>query len=237
MVRISVIGIGYKSLDKETREKLYTSEAIFASQRLFDIFKRYEEFEVVKDRIQVINNADETVDLMRSRISDLRSHLVVLASGDPLFSGIGRRVLDEFGKEMVEIIPDLSSIQIAFARIKEPWDDAFFMSLHRGPDARKRRTLKYEVSDIPSILIEHETIAILTDRENNPAKIAQEILHSSADNRQPSSLGIYVCEKLGYPDEKITAGSPEYISQMEFSEPNVVIIKRNAMVKGKQQTA
>jgi len=33
-----------------------------------------------------------------------------------------------------------------------------------------------------------------------------------------------VCEELGYPDEKITEGSPEEIVEMTFSEPNVVII-------------
>jgi precorrin-6Y C5,15-methyltransferase (decarboxylating) len=237
MARVSVIGIGYRPLDKETRGKVCTAEVILASERLFEVFKRYEEFGSVEERVQVINDVDATMSFIKSRIPSLKSHVVLLASGDPLFSGIGRRALDEFGKEMVEIIPDLSSVQIAFARIKEPWDDAFLMSLHRGPDAQKRRRLKYEVSDIPSILREYETVAILTDRENNPATIAKEIVRSSANSQQPSAIGIYVCERLGYPDERITVGSPECIAQMEFSEPNVVIIKRNAKVKGKRQMA
>ena len=63
--------------------------------------------------------------------------VVLLASGDPHIFGIGRRAVREFGKDAVEILPDLSSIQIAFSRIKESWDDAFLMSLHGGPDPEK----------------------------------------------------------------------------------------------------
>jgi precorrin-6B methylase 1 len=43
-----------------------------------------------------------------------------------------------------------------------------------------------------------------------------------------SALRMYVCEKLGYDDEKITEGTPEDISARSFAHPNVVIIiKRN----------
>jgi precorrin-6Y C5,15-methyltransferase (decarboxylating) len=76
----------------------------------------------------------------------------------------------------------------------------------------------------PSLLKEKRKIAVLTDKENNPARIADGILRSSAISRQLSGIRMYVCEKLGYPEEKITAGTAEDIAGMEFSEPNVVII-------------
>ena len=139
-----------------------------------------------------------------------------------MFFGIGRRIINEFGKDIVEILPDLSSVQIAFSRIKEPWDDAFLMSLHRGPDPTKRRKLEYELKDIPLLLQRYKKIAILTDRENNPTKIAK-FLHSSPVTHQ-QQLKIYVCEKLGYPDEKVTGGKLDDIAAMSFSDPNVVII-------------
>lgn len=229
-MRIYVIGIGYRPFDKKSKEIILNADIILASGRLFDIFKRYEEFVTMKDRVEVINNVDATMNFIRSEIPGLKMQgfkpktAVILASGDPMFYGIGRRTLEEFGEDMVEIFPDLSCIQVAFAKIKEPWDDAFLMSLHHGPDAQKRMEPKYGIKDIPSLLKEQRKIAVLTDKENNPARIADGILRSSAISRQLSGIRMYVCEKLGYPEEKITAGTAEDIAGMEFSEPNVVII-------------
>lgn len=143
-----------------------------------------------------------------------------------MFFGIGGRLINEFGKNVVEIFPDLSSIQVAFSRIKERWDDAFLVSFHGGPDPSKRRKLEYELEDIPMLLEKHNKIAILTDKVNNPVVIAK-ILTSKLTTLN-SKLIMYVCEKLGYPDEKTTAGTPEEITEMEFSDPNVVIIVQKA---------
>jgi precorrin-6Y C5,15-methyltransferase (decarboxylating) len=232
MARIYVAGIGYKPFDEKTREIILRSEIILASERLCEIFERYEEFGAVKGRVEVINNVDDTMNVIRARVKPPgqgtpnagQAAIVLLASGDPMFCGIGRRTVEEFGKDMVEFLPDLSSIQVAFAKIKEPWDDAFLMSLHHGPDAQVRRALKYGPGDIPSLLKEHGKVAVLTDAENNPVRIADEILRSSALIHERSSLRMYVCARLGYPDEKITEGSAEDIVAMEFPEPNVVIL-------------
>ena len=221
-----VVGIGYKPFDKRGKEIIMKADVILASERLFDVFKRYEEFELVRDKTEVINNVDATMNFVKSHLSSLKSHAVILASGDPLFCGIGRRMVEEFGKEAVEIVPDLSSVQLAFARIKEPWDDAFLMTVHHGPYAQARRKPKFGTKDIPSLLEEHEKIALLTDRENNPTVIAREILCSSAVGYQRSAIKMFVCEKLGYPDERIIQGTPEELAVMEFSEPNVVILLR-----------
>ncbi len=241
--KLYVIGIGYKPFDKRAREIILKSGVILASKRLFEVFRGYDEFEAVKDKIKVINNVDETINFIKAIVEDTpptppltkggkggvvpltKGGIVLLASGDPMFFGIGRRAVKEFGKDMVEILPDLSSIQMAFSRIKEPWDNAFLMSLHGGPDPEKRRRLPYEIKDIPLLLQRHNKIAILTDKENNPSVIAKGI----ALSHQPSALRIYVCERLGYADEKITEGTPEEIAAMSFSEPNIVIIQQLAV--------
>jgi len=241
--KLYVIGIGYKPLDKKAREIISRAGVILASKRLSEVFKGYDEFEMVKDKVKVINNVDETINFIKAIVEDTpptppltkggnggvvpltKGGIVLLASGDPMFFGIGRRAVREFGKDIVEILPDLSSIQMAFSRIKEPWDNAFLMSLHGGPDPEKRRRLPYEIKDIPLLLQRHNKIAILTDKENNPSVIAKGI----ALSLQPSAIKIYVCERLGYADEKITEGTPEEIAAMSFSEPNIVIIQQLAV--------
>ncbi len=218
--KIIIIGIGYKPFDKKTREIILGSDVILLSKRLLEVFQGYEEFEAVRDKVSVLKNINETIEFIRNNHETKK--IALIASGDPMFSGIGRRAVDEFGKDAVEIIPDLSSIQIAFSRIREPWDDAFLISLHGGPDPAKRRRLPYEIQDIPFLVERHNKIAILTDKENNPAEIAGILgLSPVADSLSPM---LYVCERLGYEDEKITVGSPENIAGMSFSGPNVVII-------------
>ncbi len=226
---INVIGIGYRPLDAGTSALIFEADVIIASKRLSEIFNGYREFDAVRDRVQVINNVDEAINFIKSKIQDPKSKLkpvAFLASGDPLFFGIGRRMVNEFGEDKVAIFPDLSCIQVAFSKIKEPWDNALLMSIHGGPDPSKRRELKYAIEDIPLLLEKQNKVAILTDKVNNPSVIAKEFLKYSAFRIPHSALIMYVCEKLGYPDEKIIEGTPEDISGMSFSEPNVVIIKK-----------
>lgn len=223
MNKIHIIGLGFKPLGKEVQQVLSGADDILASGRLFDIFREYDAFTPVKERIRVIKRVDETVEFIRNNWQ--KRHVVLLASGDPMFFGIGRRVVEEFGQENVSVLPDLSSIQIAFSRIKEPWDDAFLMSLHGGPDPDKRRRLPYDIEQIPGLLERHHKIAVLTDKEKNPSVIAG-VLMNSIQEGVPShtSLLMHVCERLGYRDEKITSGPPAEIAGMTFSDPNVVII-------------
>jgi precorrin-6Y C5,15-methyltransferase (decarboxylating) len=246
--KLSIVGIGYRPLGKRAQELVRAADVILASSRLFDVFKRYDEYEAVRDRIKVINKVPDTVEFIRERLSrSAIQSVVLLASGDPLFFGIGRRMREEFGREAVEVLPDLSSVQEAFARINEAWDDAVFISLHGGPDIAKRRVLPYEAADIPLLLDRTGKMGILTDRENNPgviAKIFQTHPHPSPPLEGEGKVLMYVCERLGYPDEKITTGTPAKIAAASFSDPNVVIIIRqksevrslpsNAFIGGKK---
>ena len=233
--KLYVIGIGYRPLGKRAQELVRAANVLLTSSRLHDVFQRYDGYEAIRDRITVIDKVPETIAFIRewfshSEIRNPQSEidsLVLLASGDPLFFGIGRRMIAEFGAEAVEILPDLSSMQEAFARVNLAWDDAVFISLHGGPDIAKRRALPYEARDIPRLLERTGKMGILTDRENNPGVIAG-VLQSAIRNPK-SEIIMHVCERLGYPDEKITSGTPDKIAGMEFSDPNVVILQESGV--------
>ena len=68
--KIYIIGIGYKPLDKKAQDIISAAEIILASKRLFEVFKGYKEYEAVKDKIQVINNVDETINFIKAHIKD-----------------------------------------------------------------------------------------------------------------------------------------------------------------------
>jgi precorrin-6Y C5,15-methyltransferase (decarboxylating) len=221
---LTILGIGYKQLSQKGQEALEASEVVLGSRRLLEVFALYPEYEKTKDKLKRIDSVDETMRFIREAFASGMRQIVLLGSGDPFFFGIGRRAVLEFGQEAVEVLPDLSSLQSAFSRVKEPWDDALFVSLHAGPDPLKRRKLRYDLKDLPALLESHDTLGILTDKEINPAVIAG--LLASSSSGSAGSIIVYVGEKMGYPDERITTGSPEEISSMSFEQPNVVIVKK-----------
>jgi precorrin-6Y C5,15-methyltransferase (decarboxylating) len=213
--KIHVIGIGFRPLEKRAKDVVLQSEAVLANSRLLDVFKKYDEYESVKDKIIVHGSVYETLDYIGDNYK--KQKISLMAAGDPMFFGIGRLVTERFGKDDVEVFPDLSSLQVAFSKIRETSNGAYFISFHGGPDPAKRRKLEYELKDIPGLLGQYQKLGILTDKVNSPEKIAGAVIERTA-------LKVYVCEKIGYDDEKITEGTPKEIEEMSFAHPNVVII-------------
>ena len=146
-----------------------------------------------------------------------KNDVAVLASGDPLFYGIGRKMLETFGAEVVAIDPGVSSMQLAFARFKEPWDDAVFVSLHgRSGD------------DLARMLLGHSKVFVLTDRHNSPSLVAATLLghlRASGQERVADSYEVFVGENLGLPGERLVTGSLAEISGQNFADLNVMILK------------
>ena len=132
------------------------------------------------------------------------SDVAVLAGGDPLFFGIGRTLCRRFGEEMVQIHPAVSSMQMAFARFKIPWDDAHFFSVHgRGMDRF--------VSQIGSLT----KVFLLTDAVNSPAAIAAALLKSIGE-MNAGQYTIHVAENLGEESERLTTGKLQEICRKHF---------------------
>ncbi|GAA4688653.1 precorrin-6y C5,15-methyltransferase (decarboxylating) subunit CbiE [Nocardioides nanhaiensis] len=66
---------------------------------------------------------------------------VVLASGDPLVSGVGSTLLRERGPDAVEVLPHLSSVQLARARMGWPAETCAVVSVTRRDVAAVLREL------------------------------------------------------------------------------------------------
>jgi precorrin-6Y C5,15-methyltransferase (decarboxylating) len=220
--KIRVIGIGFRPLDKEASDIVRSADVVLANNRLLDVFKKYTEYADAADKLIVHPGVYETIDYIGDNYKT--KQLVLLAAGDPMFFGIGRLVIERFGRNEVEIFPDLSSVQVAFSRIRETSNNALLISFHGGPDPEKRRRLEYGISELPGLIEKHKKIAVLTDKVNSPDKIAETILEQSAVSDQRSAVKIYVCEKIGYEDERVIEGTPEEIHLQTFEHPNVVII-------------
>lgn len=132
---------------------------------------------------------------------------VILASGDPLFYGIGSLLAKKLD---VHIYPHLSSIQLAFAKMGDAWQDAFFASVHG-------RSIKGLAQRIDG----KEKVALLTDEQNNPAAIARYLLDFGMNE-----YDAFVAENLGGADERTGWYTLADMAEQTFSPLNVVILKK-----------
>ena len=136
--------------------------------------------------------------------------VVVLTTGDPLFYGTARYLCDRLGKERFEVTPHVSSMQLAFARVKENWDDAYLANL--ATQSLDRVVEKVRIA---------EKVGLFTTEEVSPAKIARALRERKIDY-----FSAYVCENLGSPDERVTQGELAEVAQQSFAPLNVMILVR-----------
>ena len=142
------------------------------------------------------------------------NRIVVLASGDPLFYGTARYVCSKLGKDRFEVVPHVSSMQLAFARVKESWEDAFLANL-------SGQAIERVIDRVRS----SETAGLFTSDQWPAPAVARALLDEGIDYFQA-----YVCENLGSPDERVTQGSLADIARDSFASPNVMILVRKARV-------
>ena len=217
--KIFVIGLqpGF-ALSAEAGARLAQSGVILASPRLYETFFVSAgplcqtapgplNGKILSGKIKIIPKVEDTISFLRG----FEGRASVLASGDPLFFGIGGVLLSEFPHGEVKIYPAVSSVQLAFAKAGKSWEDAFFISLH-GPKKRRWRP-----EDLPLLASLHPKLAILTGGENRPEGIARFL---------PEESTVFVLERLGLPDEKMTVTTPQQMKENgRFAEPNLLIVE------------
>ncbi len=120
---------------------------------------------------------------------------VLLASGDPLWFGIGRLLLQHFGAAALRFHPAPTSLQLAFARLGRPWQDASWISLH----GRDPEPLAAALQRRPPAL------AVLTDPSRGGAEQVRRILAASG---LEAAYGLWLCERLGHPQERVQRLAP-----------------------------
>ena len=91
--------------------------------------------------------------------------VVVLASGDPLFFGIGKTLIARLGADKVIIHPNITSMAAAFARLKLSWQDAAWVSLH-GRD---------NMSVLAKAMDDRDLLCVLTDPKNDPWAVKKQV--------------------------------------------------------------
>lgn len=181
-VRVTVVGIGPGHPDylpPIAGRVIEAAEVLIGSSRALSTFG--------KEKQRKITITGQMDDVLAAIDKYKSAQIAVLVSGDPGFYSLVPYLLKHMPADEIEIIPGLSSMQVAFCRAKTVWQDACLLSLHGR--------------DFPSIrpwITKPGKVGFLTDPRHTPADIANYLLQAGWPN-----CPVYLCEKLSYPEERV----------------------------------
>lgn len=208
--KIYIIGIGPGSseyLTKKAVDTVKTSDYTVGSTRAIDLF------DDVNNKIAF--NVKDLLDKLEKGV-DLAiegNTVSILSTGDPGFSGVLNTVLrianeKNFPEEKIEVIPGISSLQLAAARNHIQWDNANVMTFHG----------RENIEDILKVINNGKTTIAL------PSKKVRDMAQFLLDNGVDEHREVVVCERLSYDDEKIVRSTLKDITNSEFTYMCIMVI-------------
>lgn len=200
---VLIVGVGAegpKGLTPDLRERIVQADQLWGSERLLAHWADHP-----VEKVVIRANIADLVEQLHQRGE---AHIVVLASGDPGFYGIAGTLLRQLRSDELEIVPHVSSLQLAFARAGIHWSDAIFTSVHARP-----------LAEVVGWARRAPKLGILTDDEQTPAMIARTMLDAGLDDCRA-----IVAENLGLPDERLTETRLSALPGIEFVPLNVLLL-------------
>lgn len=212
--RISLVGIGDDgclSLSSRSINEIACAEVLAGASRQLEFFPQFE-----GETICFTQGLDNYIAQILEQATS--KDICVLASGDPLFYGLGSRivnaVLNSNQAIEVEIFPNVSSVQLACAKTLISSNQIQTLSLHGRP-----------LRGLIAAMQQYDEIALLTDTVNNPIVIANYL-----NQFDESGWRIWVCENLGGVTECVREFSLATLigfQPKDFSTLNVMLLKRD----------
>jgi precorrin-6B C5,15-methyltransferase / cobalt-precorrin-6B C5,C15-methyltransferase len=206
--KIYVIGIsagGADSLAPDLRERIEKAEVLAGGERHLGYFPHF-----AGERLPIGHPLGAWVEAVATA-ADAGRQVVVVASGDPLFYGIGTRLVARLGADRLEFHPHATSLQLACARLGIPWEDATWVSVHARPFDNLRK-----------VLGRFAKIGVLTDGCQTAEAICQWLVDTGVDEYE-----VAVLENLGSADERLRRGRPKALLGQTFAALNVVLLLRH----------
>ncbi|ABR46314.1 precorrin-6y C5,15-methyltransferase (decarboxylating), CbiE subunit [Alkaliphilus metalliredigens QYMF] len=204
MNKIYVIGLGPGHQDYVlpiAKKRAQECNVLVGGKRNLNIFSDFE-----GEMIPIHQDLQGIVVEIKKRARTQQVGIIV--SGDPGFYSMLTYLSKHFELEELEVIPGIGSIQYLFSRLKKPWQNTPFKSLHgRG-------------TDWVGILQKEKSIALLTDPEHNPQWIAEQCIEYGL-----SKVKMVVGENLSYSEERIIQGTPAEIKEHGPYQMSVVVIE------------
>jgi precorrin-6Y C5,15-methyltransferase (decarboxylating) len=218
---IGVLDNGIEGLTPVAQLSIESADLVIGGTRTLGLFAQLIEQKQTRDFTALLTQVP-------SWIADAQlagKKVVVLATGDPLCHGIAGFLGRNLGVDALQILPNVSAVQLAFSRFGLSWQDAQIVSIHtkdtgewqRGADQR------HGLYGLMQALCLHSKLAVLTSPENNPARIARMLIIARLDQQ----FDMYIAEDLLYEEECLFQDlSTTDIADQQFNGNDVVILIR-----------
>lgn len=202
--KIIIIGCGPGAesyITPEAEAAARKADVLIVSRRLKNLFP-----EVAAERIDSGTDIDGIIDTIAARRDDGRQ-VVLLATGDPGIASLAQPVVRRFGRENCEVIPGISSIQTAFARLALGWQDARIITACSSDAEASAADLKSS-----------DKIVILGGREGALRWTAELIPKLGGDRC------VFLCEELTLPGERIREVQAGELMEPPVSSRAIILI-------------
>ena len=221
---IGILDDGWAGLSDTARSHLQAAACVIGAGRTLDLVRSQLSGEcLLKD----MDGALGAVPLWIAEAHAAGQRVVILATGDPLCHGIASWLSGKLGPAAIEVLPAVSTLQLAFARFKTPWQDVRIATCHTADTGEwfAGATPEHGLYALMRTIARNPRVALFTGPQNTPGRLARALI--SAGYGEDSKLSI-AC-RLCLPDEEIhLALSPAEVAQRVFPEPNVVLVERSA---------
>jgi precorrin-6y C5,15-methyltransferase (decarboxylating) CbiE subunit len=170
-----------------------------------------------------MKNQDETYNEVYKKMGE-NEFCTIPFTGDVNFSEseVVDRLLEIFGKDKVELMPGISSIQVAASRAKIPLDKARVFSFHITEDIEdKKRELVQAIQDKKSIVLVPRPWNNNTEKNFMQSEIALYLKNEGIDT---SNLIVWVFEFLTTAEERVFRGKLNKLENMDFGPMSVMVI-------------
>jgi len=206
---IVIVGCGPGSpdyLSPLARQFVEEAEVLIGASRLLGLFPEH-------PGERVVAGAD-VEGVLREIGLRRRRKVAVLVTGDSGLCSLAQPVLKRFGRDACQLVPGISSVQVAFARVGLDWLDARIIDAHgASPDI-----------ELPT-LAGTGKIAILGGNLGSLGWVA----------RLAKTLGdgyrIYVCENLTLPEERIRSVPSGDLDGLEVSSRTVFLLIQETLLQ------
>ena len=152
---------------------------------------------------------NELIDWLKSQKNDV----ILISRGDPLWFGIGRILLENFPKDELSFYPSNTCIQLAFNKLKIPWQESINVSIH-GRDSTKL---------IEALKTKPSSLAIITNSKKNSLEIIKKNL---SELNLIDFYDFWLCEEIGFKNEKIRKLNLKETLPSHISSLNIAVLTK-----------
>jgi len=186
--RVTVIGIGadgWSGLSESARTLILAAPVVIGGSRQLSLLPEAPEQQRQSWPSPLLAGLDALLREFADR------HLVVLASGDPLVSGIGSTLIDRLGRAAVRIVPAMSCVALATARMGWPAETVDILTV---------------VGRHPATLLAHlgpgRRLIVMSSDEHTPSLVAAMLVDAGYGASSLTVLG-----DLGAATESVRSGT------------------------------